>query len=101
MIDVAAAVLVVSGVAFLGVSALGLWRFPDFWTRAHALAKAESLGVVLILSGLVVFERAGPGSLQMALIAGFSLLVNPTAIHALARAAARRRASVLTEEDGS
>jgi len=91
MIDIAAAVLLTAGVGFLSVSALGLLRFPDFWTRAHALAKAETLGVVLVIAGLVTLNRAGQGSLQLVLIAAFSLFVNPTAIHALARSAGRRR----------
>ncbi|HSM66658.1 MAG TPA: monovalent cation/H(+) antiporter subunit G [Ilumatobacteraceae bacterium] len=90
MIDVIAAVFLVSGTAFLMISALGLMRFPDFWTRAHAVAKAETLGLVLVFMGLIVLNRFGPGSLQLALIAAFSLLVNPTAIHALARSALRR-----------
>lgn len=89
-LDVVAVVLLISGAVFLIVSALGLARFPDFWTRAHAVAKAETLGLVLVFIGLIVLNRLGPGSLQLALIAGFSLLVNPTAIHALARSAARR-----------
>jgi multicomponent Na+:H+ antiporter subunit G len=89
-LDAVAAVLLVSGVAFLAISALGLARFPDFWTRAHAVAKAETLGLVLVMAGLMVLHRAGPGSLQLGLIAVFSLLVNPTAIHALARSALRQ-----------
>jgi multicomponent Na+:H+ antiporter subunit G len=90
VIDAIAVVLLVAGTGFLAISALGLIRFPDFWTRAHAVAKAETLGLVLVFLGLIVLNRVGPGSLQLALIAAFSLLVNPTAIHALARSAVRR-----------
>lgn len=90
MIDLLAALFLIAGTAFLGVSAIGLTRFPDFLTRAHAVAKAETLGLVLVFIGLIVLNRFGPGSLQIGLIAVFSLLVNPTAIHALARSAARR-----------
>lgn len=90
LLDTVAVVLLVSGAGFLIISALGLARFPDFWTRAHAVAKAETLGLVLVFAGLIVLNRLGPGSLQLFLIAAFSLLVNPTAIHALARSAARR-----------
>jgi multicomponent Na+:H+ antiporter subunit G len=90
MIEAIAALLLIAGTVFLGISAIGLARFPDFWTRAHAVAKAETLGLVLVFAGLIVLNRLGPGSLQLALIAGFSLLVNPTAIHALARSAVHR-----------
>jgi multicomponent Na+:H+ antiporter subunit G len=91
MIDLVAAVFLIAGTGFLIISALGLTRFPDFWTRAHAVAKAETLGLVLVFVGLIVLNRFGPGSVQLALIAAFSLLVNPTAIHALARSASRGR----------
>jgi multicomponent Na+:H+ antiporter subunit G len=90
IVDVVASLLLVAGTFFLTISAIGLIRFPDFWTRAHAVAKAETLGLVLMFAGLVVLNRLGSGSIQLILIAAFSLLVNPTAIHALARSAARR-----------
>jgi multicomponent Na+:H+ antiporter subunit G len=99
VINTIATVLLVAGTAFLAVSALGLARFPGFWTRAHAVAKAETLGLVLMLLGLIVFNRFGPGSLQLGLIAVFSLLVNPTAIHALARSAARAEAGLPSEDE--
>jgi len=89
MINLLSALFLISGTGFLVISALGLTRFPDFWTRAHAVAKAETLGLVLVFCGLILLNRFGPGSLQLGLIAMFSLLVNPTAIHALARAASR------------
>jgi multicomponent Na+:H+ antiporter subunit G len=97
MIDALAVLLLAAGTFFLAISAIGLARFPDFWTRAHAVAKAETLGLVLVIAGLIVWHRFGPGTLQLALIAVFSLLVNPTAIHALARSAARQ----LRAEDGA
>lgn len=88
--DVIGAGLMVTGVAFIGITALALVRFPDFWTRAHAVAKAETMGLVLVLAGLVVHHRFGPATLKILLIAAFALLVNPTAIHSLARSGARR-----------
>lgn len=93
IVDVIAGALMVGGVVFIGVTAVALVRFPDFWTRAHAVAKAETTGLVLVLVGLVIHNRFGPGSVQLLLIAVVSLLVNPTAIHALARSAARQARS--------
>jgi multicomponent Na+:H+ antiporter subunit G len=87
-------VLLISvGVGFLGVSALGVVRLPDFFSRAHAVAKSETLGIMLVLSGLVVHNRFGPGSLQLLLVVVIALLANPTAVHALARAARRDAAA--------
>lgn len=90
MTDVVAGVLVVIGTGFLALSAVGLLRFPDAWTRAHAVAKAESLGLVAVVVGLLVLGRFGPGSWALVFLAVFSLVVNPSAIHALAQSASRR-----------
>jgi multicomponent Na+:H+ antiporter subunit G len=64
-------------------------RLPDFYTRLHAVSKAETLGVVLTVSALVL--AAGPSLLaaKLALVAVFLFLANPTSTHALARAALR------------
>lgn len=89
-LDAIAAVLLVVGTGFLAVSAVGLLRFPDAWTRAHAVAKAESIGLVTVVVGLIVLGRFGPGSWALVFLAVFSLVVNPSAIHALAQSASRR-----------
>jgi len=42
-------VLLLSGVFFLSVSTLGILRLPDFYSRAHAAGKSETLGAILVL----------------------------------------------------
>jgi multicomponent Na+:H+ antiporter subunit G len=87
VIDVITIVLVVCGLFFLTVSAYGLLRFPDFFTRAHVVAKSETFGIMLVLSGVIVHHRGQDGTLRFVLLIGFALIANPTSIHALARAA--------------
>lgn len=99
MIDAIAVVLLVGGTAFLLLSAVGLLRLPDFYSRTHAVAKAETLGILLVVAGLLVLHRFGPGSIQLALVAVFAFLVNPVATHALSRSAARDRLPQWTQED--
>lgn len=80
-------VLLASGLFFHAVAALGVLRLPDFYTRLHAVSKAETLGVVLTVSALVL--AAGPTLLaaKLVLVAIFLFLANPTSTHAIARAA--------------
>jgi multicomponent Na+:H+ antiporter subunit G len=88
-VTVIAVVLITSGAAFLAVSAVGLVRFPDFYTRAHAVAKSETLGILLVVAGLMVHHGLGPGAGRLVLVLVFALVANPTAMHALARSADR------------
>jgi multicomponent Na+:H+ antiporter subunit G len=84
-----AVALITAGAAFLAVSAVGLVRFPDFYTRAHAVAKSETLGILLVVVGLAVHHELGPGTGRLVLVLVFALVANPTAMHALARSAER------------
>jgi multicomponent Na+:H+ antiporter subunit G len=88
-VTVVAVVLIGAGTFFLGVSALGVIRFPDFYTRAHVVGKSETLGVMLVVAGLMAHEGAGPATLRLLFVLVFAMIANPTAIHALARAAQR------------
>lgn len=83
------ALLFAGGLFFHGVAALGVARMPDFFTRLHAVSKAETLGVLLTVAGLAVW--AGPTilTLKLAGVAVFLFLANPTSTHAVARAAVR------------
>jgi multicomponent Na+:H+ antiporter subunit G len=86
-VSIVAVSLIVAGLFFLMVSAFGLVRFPDFYTRAHVVAKSETLGMIFVILGVMVHHRFAEGSLRLLLLVAFAAIANPTAIHALARAA--------------
>ena len=84
-----AAILITGGLFFIFVSSLGIIRLPDFYTRCHAVGKSETLGSMLVLMGLAVFNGLDINSLKLLVILVFVFLANPTATHILARAAHR------------
>lgn len=86
---VLAIVLVCSGILFLTVSGLGVIRLPDLYSRTHAVSKSETLGAMLMLGGLAAYNGFEINSLKLLLILLFFALANPTATHAIARAAFR------------
>ncbi len=99
--NVVVVVLVTSGVFFLLVGAIGLLRFPDFYTRMHAAGKCDTLGSLLVLLGLASYQGVDLASLKMLLIGLFIFLTSPTATHAIAWAARRNEAVLLTKEERS
>lgn len=88
--SIVANVLISAGVVFLAISALALVRMPDLYTRAHAVAKSETLGLILVFLGAFFRPELDlPAAGRLAFILLFSLIANPTAVHALVRAAKR------------
>ena len=81
--------LLSAGLFFLLVSAVGLLRLPDFFARVHAVSKSETLGITLVLIGLVFYQGADLTSLKLALIVLFVAIANPAGAHLLTRAAVR------------
>jgi multicomponent Na+:H+ antiporter subunit G len=80
-------VLVLLGVFFLLLGAVGILRFPDMYTRMHAAGKCDTLGSLLLVAGLACYNGASMGSLKIIFIAVFIFMTSPTATHAMARAA--------------
>lgn len=78
-----------SGLVFLAVAGLGMLRLPDFYTRLHALSKAETVGALLTLGAVAVWEGATLTTAKVLFIAAFFFVSNPAAVHAVARAAFR------------
>lgn len=50
------------GVVFYWSGSLGLLRFPDVYSRLHALTKADTLGLGFVVLGLAL-QAQGPGQL--------------------------------------
>ena len=89
MIDeIMLAVLYVSGI-FSVIGAIGMIRFPDFYTRSHASTVVNVGGVTLALLALMVSQAFAISvySWKILLLIGLLALVNPTNSHALAYAA--------------
>lgn len=86
---VVVAVLLTAGFVFHALAALGVLRMPDFYTRLHAVGKAETLGVLLTLSAVAVSTGLGLTTVKVASVALFLMVANPTSTHALGRAAYR------------
>ncbi|MCP4382627.1 MAG: monovalent cation/H(+) antiporter subunit G [Hyphomicrobiales bacterium] len=80
-------VLVVIGAVLMAIGALGLVRMPDVFTRMHAASVTDTLGVALVLIGLVFFAGWSLVSVKLILLTLFIALTSPTATHAVARAA--------------
>ena len=81
------AVLLTFGCFMMLSAAIGLLRFPDFYSRIHPAGKADTLGILFILAGLVVHEGLSLVTLKLLIIMAFLLIASPTATHALGKAA--------------
>lgn len=73
---------------FLCISgAVGLLRFPDFFTRMHAASVTDTLATAMILLGLFIQADSWLVQVKLVMVLLFVLLTSPTAGHALAKAA--------------
>jgi multicomponent Na+:H+ antiporter subunit G len=93
-LQVIAGIIISLGAFFLLVGSVGLIRLPDFFTRTHATGKADTLGIMLIITGLLIIELSRGlyiNSAKLLIIIAFVGLTNPTATNALAKAAFKFR----------
>lgn len=78
--------LALVGASLVLLSAMGVVRFADVLARLHALAKASTLGVLLILVGAAVNLRDLNDVTSVVLAAVLHLLASPPASNMLSRA---------------
>jgi multicomponent Na+:H+ antiporter subunit G len=74
------------GLFFLLVGTIGILRFPDLYTRAHSAAKCDTLGAVLCLFALMLYNGLNFSSFKLLLIIVFLWITAPTATHLIAKA---------------
>ena len=67
--------------------AVGLLRLPDFFSRVHAAGLTETLAAPLLLAGLMLQMDWSLDLFKVLAILILVLATNPTATHAMAKAA--------------
>jgi multicomponent Na+:H+ antiporter subunit G len=75
------------GVFFLFTGTVGLVRLPDVFTRMHATTKCDTMGLGLVLGGLMLRAGSWPNLVKLCLILLFLWLTSPTVAHLVAQAA--------------
>lgn len=80
-------ILLIGGVFFTTVSAIGLLRLPDVYARAHTASQTDTLGAGLVLAAVALALGWDSTAIKTVLLLFFVFLTNPTAAHAIARSA--------------
>ena len=102
IMGVVSAILLLVGSVFALIGSIGIVRMPDVFTRLHAAGVTDTLGAAGVLLGLALKAGFSLLLVKLLLMLAFLLLLNPTACHALARAALhglRRPWMGLTHDD--
>ncbi len=95
VLNIFVAVLLTGGLIFFAGGAIGILRFPDFYSRLHPAGKLDTMGSLFMLLALALFNlhhfswAALLTSLKIMLILVFVFLASPTAIHGIVDAGVR------------
>ena len=85
-LDLISWVLIISGGVFCIIGAIGLIRLPDVFCRMHAAGIIDTMGVALIVLGLMIQAGWTLALAKLLIILAFILFTSPTSCHALCRA---------------
>lgn len=87
ILDIVSWVLIGAGAFFAITGAIGMLRLPDVFSRMHGAGMVDTLGMGLILVGLMFQADDWIVVVKLGLIVLFVMLTSPTTTFALARAA--------------
>ncbi len=88
--DYFVAILLLSGGLFYLAGTFGLLRFPDVYTRLHALTKADNVGLGLIVTALALQSGSWSVALKLVLIWLLVLVAGASVAHLVASSAVRK-----------
>ena len=86
-LDIASWICLVLGGLFGIISAIGLLRMPDVFTRMHAASIGDTMAPGLMCVGMMLQTGLNIITIKLALILLFMFFASPTTTHALAKAA--------------
>ena len=93
--NILAAVLLILGLVFFTGGAVGIIRFPDFFSRLHPAGKLDTAGLVTTMGALVLYTSSSftlgavITAFKIILIVVFVFITSPTATHAIIDAGVR------------
>jgi multicomponent Na+:H+ antiporter subunit G len=92
LLDLFSIAAIGAGAFFYLAGTLGLLRFPDAYTRLHALTKADNLGLALVVVGLLPQVDGVLAALKLVLVWLLVMLSSAAVSQLIARSARWRDA---------
>ena len=92
--------LIVAGALFFLAGTVGLLRFPDVYTRLHALTKADNVGLGFIVFGLVLQADSLTTALLLVFIWLLVMLAGASGAQLVAQAALQHGIPAWTKQQG-
>ena len=86
---VAAALFITGGLFFMTAAVIGVLRFPDFFSRLHAIGMGQSLSLSLCCIGLFIYQGVNITGGKILLVMIFYLAAGPVGTHIVDKVAFR------------
>ena len=83
------ALLLLAGLFFMVVSVRGVIKFPDFFSRLHAIGLGQSLGMGFCCLGMFIYQGPNITGLKILMVLFVSMLAGPIGTHIVDRVAFR------------
>ena len=87
MSEILSWVLLSLGGFFALTAAIGVLKFPDFYSRLHPAGTGDTLAQFLIMIGLIPFVGSWLDGAKLVLITILLFVTTPTSTHAISQAA--------------
>jgi multicomponent Na+:H+ antiporter subunit G len=89
--DLLGTFMLVLAIPFFWGGSIGLLRFPDIYTRLHALTKADNLGLGLVVVGSILMSKEWTVGVKLLLIWLAVLVASTISCYLIANAARKRK----------
>ena len=83
------ALLLLAGLFFMVVSVRGVIKFPDFFSRLHAIGLGQSLGMGFCCLGMFIYQGPNITGLKILMVLFVSMIAGPIGTHIVDRVAFR------------
>ena len=87
VLDIISWVLLSAGGVFVLIGGIGALRMPNLYTLMHAASVTDTMGAILVLTGIMIQAGLAVATIKLGAILIFLLITSPTSSYALASAA--------------
>ncbi len=87
MIEITSNILIGIGMVFIVFGSLAILMLPNFFSRLLACSQVDTVGMMLVITGVIIMKGMGAHTFKIIIILIFLLITNPITTHSIGRSA--------------